>query len=65
MATPTTDSRPPFPPFSLETAIQKVQAAEDAGTPATRSTWLRLAPSTRNGGTVRSTSLAAARSWSS
>ena len=29
MATPTTDSRPPFPPFSLETAIQKVQAAED------------------------------------
>lgn len=23
-------SRPPFPPFTLETAIQKVQAAEDA-----------------------------------
>ena len=30
MAAPTTDSLPPFPPFSLETAIQKVQAAEDA-----------------------------------
>ena len=25
-----TDSRPPFPPFTLETAQQKVQAAEDA-----------------------------------
>ena len=25
-----TDSRPPFPPFTLETAKQKVQAAEDA-----------------------------------
>jgi hypothetical protein len=25
-----TESRPPFPPFSLETALQKVQAAEDA-----------------------------------
>ena len=25
-----TESRPPFPPFTLETAIQKVQAAEDA-----------------------------------
>src|SRR5690606_7336503 len=25
-----TDTRPPFPPFTLETAIQKVQAAEDA-----------------------------------
>ena len=24
------DARPPFPPFTLETAIQKVQAAEDA-----------------------------------
>ncbi len=24
-----TESRPPFPPFTLETAIQKVQAAED------------------------------------
>lgn len=25
-----TDSRPPFPPFTIETATQKVQAAEDA-----------------------------------
>jgi uncharacterized protein len=25
-----TESRPPFPPFTLETAAQKVQAAEDA-----------------------------------
>lgn len=25
-----TESRPPFPPFTLETALQKVQAAEDA-----------------------------------
>ncbi|WP_396926093.1 nuclear transport factor 2 family protein [Mycolicibacterium sp.] len=25
-----TDSRPPFPPFDLHTAMQKVQAAEDA-----------------------------------
>ena len=25
-----TESRPPFPPFTLETAIQKVQVAEDA-----------------------------------
>jgi nuclear transport factor 2 (NTF2) superfamily protein len=25
-----TESRPPFPPFTLETAVQKVQAAEDA-----------------------------------
>ncbi|WP_141772626.1 DUF1348 family protein, partial [Mycobacterium malmoense] len=25
-----TESRPPFPPFTFETAIQKVQAAEDA-----------------------------------
>jgi hypothetical protein len=25
-----TESRPPLPPFTLETAIQKVQAAEDA-----------------------------------
>lgn len=25
-----TESRPPLPPFNLETAIQKVQAAEDA-----------------------------------
>jgi uncharacterized protein len=25
-----TESRPPFPPFTLETAIQKVQAAENA-----------------------------------
>lgn len=25
-----TDARPPFPPFTLETATQKVQAAEDA-----------------------------------
>lgn len=25
-----TESRPPFPPFELETALQKVQAAEDA-----------------------------------
>lgn len=27
--TPSVESRPPFPPFSLETAIQKVRAAED------------------------------------
>ena len=26
----TDEARPPFPPFTLETAIQKVQAAEDA-----------------------------------
>jgi nuclear transport factor 2 (NTF2) superfamily protein len=25
-----TESRSPFPPFDLETALQKVQAAEDA-----------------------------------
>lgn len=25
-----TETRPPFPPFTLETAIQKVQSAEDA-----------------------------------
>ncbi|MET9310661.1 nuclear transport factor 2 family protein [Kribbella sp. NPDC003505] len=25
-----TESRPPFPPFDLDTALQKVQAAEDA-----------------------------------
>jgi nuclear transport factor 2 (NTF2) superfamily protein len=25
----TTESRPPFPPFTLETAVQKVRAAED------------------------------------
>ena len=25
-----TESRPPFPPFTFETAVQKVQAAEDA-----------------------------------
>ncbi|CAM2757291.1 DUF4440 domain-containing protein [Mycobacterium intermedium] len=25
-----TESRPPFPPFTLESALQKVQAAEDA-----------------------------------
>jgi uncharacterized protein len=25
-----TESRPPFPPFTVETALQKVQAAEDA-----------------------------------
>jgi uncharacterized protein len=25
----TTDSRPPFPPFELDSALQKVQAAED------------------------------------
>jgi nuclear transport factor 2 (NTF2) superfamily protein len=25
-----TESRPPFPPFTLETAIQKIRAAEDA-----------------------------------
>jgi uncharacterized protein len=25
-----TESRPPLPPFTLETAIQKVQAAENA-----------------------------------
>ena len=29
MITPTTDTRPPLPPFTLETAIQKVRAAED------------------------------------
>ncbi|ART73176.1 DUF4440 domain-containing protein [Mycobacterium dioxanotrophicus] len=28
--TPPPGSRPPFPPFTLETATQKVQAAEDA-----------------------------------
>jgi uncharacterized protein len=27
---PMTESRPPFPPFTLETALQKVQAAENA-----------------------------------
>ncbi|WP_349256784.1 nuclear transport factor 2 family protein [Hymenobacter sp.] len=27
---PTAEGRPPFPPFTLETALQKVQAAEDA-----------------------------------
>ncbi|ACC38843.1 SnoaL-like domain protein [Mycobacterium marinum] len=27
---PMTESRPPFPPFTFETATQKVQAAEDA-----------------------------------
>jgi uncharacterized protein len=27
--TPTADTRPPLPPFTLETAIQKVRAAED------------------------------------
>ena len=25
-----TESRPPFPPFTLETAIQKVRMAEDS-----------------------------------
>jgi len=25
-----TDARPPFPPFDLDSAITKVQAAEDA-----------------------------------
>jgi len=27
--TPTAETRPPLPPFTLETAIQKVRAAED------------------------------------
>jgi hypothetical protein len=27
---PAEDSRPPFPPFTVETAVQKVRAAEDA-----------------------------------
>jgi nuclear transport factor 2 (NTF2) superfamily protein len=35
MKTDDTESRPPLPPFTLETAIQKVRAAED-GTRATR-----------------------------
>lgn len=30
MANPTNESRPPFPPFTRETAIQKVRGAEDA-----------------------------------
>src|ERR1700745_2064798 len=30
MATAATESRPPFPPFTRETAIQKVRLAEDA-----------------------------------
>ena len=30
MKTDDTESRPPLPPFALETAIQKVRAAEDA-----------------------------------
>ena len=30
MASPTTPARPPFPPFTRDTAIQKVRLAEDA-----------------------------------
>ena len=30
MAMPTTPARPPFPPFTRDTAIQKVRLAEDA-----------------------------------
>jgi nuclear transport factor 2 (NTF2) superfamily protein len=30
MATQTIATRPPFPPFTRETAIQKVRLAEDA-----------------------------------
>ena len=30
MATPTTPGRPPFPPFTRDSAMQKVRLAEDA-----------------------------------
>src|SRR6266849_497309 len=30
MATPTTSARPPFPPFTRDSAMQKVRLAEDA-----------------------------------
>ena len=31
MATPTTPARPPLPPFTRDSAMQKVRLAEDAG----------------------------------
>ena len=38
--------RPPLPPFTRETAAQKVQAAEDAGTRGTPSAWRSPTPTT-------------------
>jgi len=40
-----TDRRPPLPPFTLETAKQKVQAAEDA--------WNTRGPNRSTGSTFR------------
>ena len=55
-----TESRPPFPPFTRETAVQKVQAAENACDTAQPGHVGVATRSTRSGGTATSTSSAGA-----
>ena len=43
--------RPPLPPFTLETAAQKVQAAEDAWNTCDPGAYLWPTPRIRNGAT--------------
>ena len=48
------ESKPQFPPFTRETAMQKIRMAEDVGTVATRSVFHWCTRQIRNGATVRS-----------
>ncbi len=59
----TSVTRPPLPPFTRETAIQKVRLRKTAGTRAilTRSLWRTR--STRAGGTARNFPLEETRLW--
>ena len=57
------ETRPPLPPFTLETAIQKVQAAEDLWNTRDPERVSLAYTSTRSGVTATNTSSAGTRSW--
>jgi nuclear transport factor 2 (NTF2) superfamily protein len=56
-------TRPPLPPFTEQTARQKVQAAETRGTRAIRARSLSPTPRTPPGATAARSSPDTARSW--
>ena len=62
MATPTTPGRPPFPPFTRDSAMQKVRLAEDAWNTRDPAKSLWRTRSIHAGGTDRSLSTGETRS---
>jgi nuclear transport factor 2 (NTF2) superfamily protein len=59
------ESRPPLPPFTFETAVQKVRAAEDGWNNRDPQKVAMASPQAASGATGPSSSRGATRSWAS